>query len=190
MAHQLLTPLEENLGVLKQRAGEGLLSKGEAVEMGILTAAIHEISLFLDYMDLFSDQITRRILQGKEIPSDENVFSMFKPFTRWVVKGKVGILCELGVPVAFLEDEHPVILGYGIPRSTSLARPSPCGSNGYKARGENTSSPHSESPLSRSNATERVREASGPVRRSLQAAAPISSLETAPVRSAPVADTC
>ena len=112
--HQLLTPLEEDLDELNQRAIAGQLSKEEAVEMGVLTAAIHEISLFLDYMELFLDQITRRILQDETIPPEEKVFSIFKPFTRWVVKGKVGILCELGVPVAFLEDEHQFILGYGI----------------------------------------------------------------------------
>ena len=112
--HQLLRPLRETLAVRKQRAIAGLLSKEEAVEMGVLTAAIHEISLFLDYMELFLDQITRRILQDETIPPEEKVFSIFKPFTRWVVKGKVGILCELGVPVAFLEDEHQFILGYGI----------------------------------------------------------------------------
>ncbi len=114
MGHQLPTPLEEDLDELDQRAIAGLLSKEEAVEMCVLTTAIHEISLFLDDMELFLDQITRRILQGEPIPPEEKVFSIFKPFTRWVVKGKVGILCELGVPVAFLEDEHPFILGYGI----------------------------------------------------------------------------
>ncbi len=59
---------------------------------------------------MFSDQITRRILGGETIEHAEKVFSIFKPFTRWIVKGKLGI--ELGVPVA--EDEHPFILGHGV----------------------------------------------------------------------------
>ncbi len=57
-------------------------------------------SLYLDYVGLFSDQIVRRILRGEKIPHQEKVFSIFKPFTRWIVKGKAGILQELGVPVA------------------------------------------------------------------------------------------
>lgn len=79
-----------------------------------LTTAKHEISLFLEYLTLFSDQANRRILQGQKIPHQEKVFSIFKPFTRWIVKGKAGILQELGVPVAVVEDEHQFVLGHGV----------------------------------------------------------------------------
>ena len=76
--------------------------------------ARQDISLYLYYMALFSDQITRRIFDGETIPQQEKVYSIFKPFTRWIVKGKAGILMELGVPVAIIEDEYQFVLGYGI----------------------------------------------------------------------------
>ncbi len=79
-----------------------------------LFEAKQEMNLYLEYLERFSDQIRRRILKGQQIPTHEKIYSIFKPFTRWIVKGKMGILCELGVPVAVVEDSNQFILGYGI----------------------------------------------------------------------------
>ena len=94
--------------VARQTSGQCLKKEVELLED--LKTAKHEISF--DYLIMFSDQITRRILRGETIEHAEKVFSIFKPFTRWIVKGKVGI--ELGVPVAVVEDEHQFILGHGV----------------------------------------------------------------------------
>jgi hypothetical protein len=55
-----------------------------------------EIRRYLDYMELFADQVRRRILDGEKIPYEENVFSVHKPHTRWINKGKAGVVAELG----------------------------------------------------------------------------------------------
>ena len=59
-----------------------------------------EIAQYLHYVELVVDQIRRRILGGEKIPHAEKVFSIHKPPTRWISKGKAGVLPELGVPVA------------------------------------------------------------------------------------------
>ena len=63
-------------------------------------------------MDLLADQVRRRILEGE--PHAEKVFSIHKPHTRWISKGKAGVLAELGVPVALVEDEFQFILAHRI----------------------------------------------------------------------------
>ena len=77
-------------------------------------AAQAEIAYYLRYVDLLVDQIRRRILLGEKIPHAEKVFSIHKPHTRWISKGKAGVLAELGLPVAVVEDEHQFILAYRI----------------------------------------------------------------------------
>ena len=54
------------------------------------------------------DQIRRRILEGESIPHAEKVFSIHKPYTRWISKGKEG------VSVAVVEDYDPFILGHTV----------------------------------------------------------------------------
>ena len=73
-----------------------------------------EIANYLYYVELLVDQIRRRILRGETIPHAEKVFSIHKPYTRWITKGKAQVLAELGVPVAVVEDEHQFILAYHI----------------------------------------------------------------------------
>ena len=59
-----------------------------------------EIAQYLHYVEVVVDQIRRRILGGEKIPHAEKVFSIHKPHSRWISKGKAGVLPELGVPVA------------------------------------------------------------------------------------------
>ena len=51
---------------------------------------------------------------GEKIPHAEKVFSIHKPHTRWISKGKAGVLPELGLPVAVVEDEYQFILAHHI----------------------------------------------------------------------------
>ena len=87
-------------------------SQNDPHTLQLLCDARQQICMYLDYVALFSDQIRRRIFKQEPIPSHEKVYSIFKPFTRWIVKGKPGILCELSVPVAVMEDEYQFVLGY------------------------------------------------------------------------------
>ena len=73
-----------------------------------------EITDSLRSVDLLVDQIRRRILLGEKIPHAEKVFSIHKPHTRWISKGKAGVLAERGLPVAVVEDAHQFIWAYRI----------------------------------------------------------------------------
>ena len=64
--------------------------------------------------EVLVDQIRRRILGGEKSPHAEKVFSIHKPHTRWISKGKAGVLPELGLPVAVVEDEYQFILAHHI----------------------------------------------------------------------------
>ena len=77
-------------------------------------AARADIAYYLHYVDLLVDQIRRRILLGKKIPHAQKVFSIHKPHTRWISKGKAGVLAELGLPVALVEDEAPIGLSHPV----------------------------------------------------------------------------
>ena len=94
------------------------LAKRVAALLEALPEDAHEmreqIEYYLSFLLLFIDQVTRRILKGEKIPHSEKVFSIHKLFTRWINKGKVGILAELGVPVAVIEDQHQFVLHHKI----------------------------------------------------------------------------
>ena len=108
---QELIALEQQL---QKRTETRLLSKKEAKMLERLSNEIPRIVKYLGYLTLLADQVERRILQGEKISPDEKIFSIHKPFTRWIVKGKAGTVCELGVPVAIVEDQYQFVLGYGI----------------------------------------------------------------------------
>jgi len=69
---------------------------------------------YIDYAELFIEQIDRRVLQGERIPHAEKVFSIFEPHTEWVSKGKAGTPVELGVRVAISEDQFGFILQHRV----------------------------------------------------------------------------
>jgi IS5 family transposase len=60
------------------------------------------------------DQINRRVIQGKKIPHEEKVFSLFEGHTQWISKGKAGIPVELGLRVCILEDQNGFILNHRV----------------------------------------------------------------------------
>ena len=60
------------------------------------------------------DQVRRRLIHGEKIPHSEKLFSIHAPHTRWVSKGKAGVIAELGVPVCVLEDQHQFLLRYHV----------------------------------------------------------------------------
>ena len=106
---QLCTLKEE----LEEKREAGILSRAEQKILRILAGAIGKIARLLAFLLKFMDQVRRRILNGETIPQEEKVFSIHKP-TRWIAKGKLGKPCELGFPVAIVEDQHQFILGHAI----------------------------------------------------------------------------
>jgi len=61
-------------------------------------------------------QVRLRLVEGGQVPHGEKAFSIFEPHTRWIVKGKAGIIRELGVPACIVEDHHRFILHHRIMR--------------------------------------------------------------------------
>lgn len=70
---------------------------------------IKDIEEFIIHGNRQIDQINRRIILGETIPHEEKVFSLFKPYTEWIMKGKAGVPVELGVRVCIMEDQHQFI---------------------------------------------------------------------------------
>ena len=73
-----------------------------------------EFELYMDYTELFINQISRRVLNGETIAPDEKVYSIFEPHTEWICKGKAGVRQELGVKVCIVEDQFGFILNHRI----------------------------------------------------------------------------
>jgi hypothetical protein len=81
---------------------------------GIDKDKILKIKDFMNHARRQIDQIDRRVIQGKKIPHPEKVFSIFKPYTEWISKGKAGVPVELGVMVGIIEDQHRFILHHRV----------------------------------------------------------------------------
>ena len=60
------------------------------------------------------NQIRTRVIEGKDIPHNEKVFSIFEEHTEWICKGKAGVSQELGLRVCILEDQYGFILHHQV----------------------------------------------------------------------------
>ena len=58
------------------------------IEAGTLSEAIEH---FVAHGRMLCSQINRRILNDEKIAHDEKIFSVFEPYTEWIVKGKAGV---------------------------------------------------------------------------------------------------
>ncbi len=99
---------------------ERLLTKArttiEEIHGGDLTVLIRmmEIENYMAHAERQMDQIWRRVIEGKPIPHDEKVFSIFEPHTEWINKGKAGVPVELGLRACVLEDQYGFILHHTV----------------------------------------------------------------------------
>lgn len=75
---------------------------------------IKQIQLYMDDAVRQIDQIERRKFKLEVIPHQEKVFSLFQRHTEWIVKGKSGVLQELGLNVCVLVDQHQFILHHHV----------------------------------------------------------------------------
>ena len=73
-----------------------------------------KIRHYLEHAQRQIDQVDRRLIKGEAIPHEEKVFSIHEPHTRWVNKGKAGVMAELGLPVCVLEDQYQFILQHEV----------------------------------------------------------------------------
>ena len=90
---------------------EETLAEIRAKSLDIKTeASLREIEGFVKHARWQMDQITRRVVQGENIPHGEKVFSLFEQHTEWICKGKAGVPQELGLRVGIVEDQYQFIL--------------------------------------------------------------------------------
>lgn len=73
---------------------------------------IAEVKKFIVHANRQKDQINRRVLQGKTIPHNEKIFSLFEEYTEWLCKGKAGVFQVLGLNVCIITDQYGFILGH------------------------------------------------------------------------------
>lgn len=85
-----------------------------AKQEGINQDQLLKIKEFMNHARRQIDQTDRRVIQGQTMPHPEKVFSIFKPYTEWINKGKAGVPVELGVMVGIVEDQHHFILHHRV----------------------------------------------------------------------------
>jgi len=85
-----------------------------AISMSELLTLRIEIEKYIQHAERQIDQIRRRVIEGKVIPHEEKVFSIFEEHTEWIVKGKAGIRQELGHLVAVVKDQFNLILNHRV----------------------------------------------------------------------------
>ena len=71
-----------------------------------------KIKEFLKVIYLLRDQVIRRLINGEIIPPSEKIYSIHKPHTEWVNKGKIGNKVELGVKTCIIESDDGFILNH------------------------------------------------------------------------------
>jgi len=108
-AHQayldVVEPFLERVKETIKMLREGHLSKEEKLQ---------EVEKYIKHAQRQMNQIRTRVIEGKDIPHNEKVFSIFEEHTEWICKGKAGVSQELGLRVCILEDEHGFILHYQV----------------------------------------------------------------------------
>jgi len=60
------------------------------------SALLIELEYYKDMLTKHIDLVERRLLKGESIPHNEKIFSLFEPHTKWISKGKAGVIAELG----------------------------------------------------------------------------------------------
>jgi len=70
------------------------------------------IAYYQDYVKKLICLVERRLLKGEIIPHNEKIFSIFEPHTRWIVKGKAGLICELGQKMLVTTNEDNFIVSW------------------------------------------------------------------------------
>lgn len=56
------------------------------------------------------DLVERRLIKRETIPHNQKVFSLFEPHTKWINKGKAGVVAELGQKHLIVTDQNRFIV--------------------------------------------------------------------------------
>lgn len=82
----------------------------DPVDLAIVILLEHYYRLLNKHVDLTE----RRLLKGETIPQEEKMFSIFEPYTEWIVKGKLRPGMELGKKLNITTDRFQLIVDYCI----------------------------------------------------------------------------
>lgn len=69
-----------------------------------------ELKYYLEMLIKHIDLVERRLLKGEEIPHSEKIFSLFEPHTKWISKGKAGVIAEFGEKHLIVTDQNNFIV--------------------------------------------------------------------------------
>ncbi len=86
-------------------------TKGNAIRTMVL---LEELKHYRKYLQLFVDQVERRLIKGEEIAASEKIFSIFEPHTEWIKKGKLYPNVELGKLLLITTDQFQFIVDYKV----------------------------------------------------------------------------
>jgi len=115
---QMVVAHQQYMVIAQQYLDKVRLSLKHLQELGMLTASqtltLLEVQQYMGDADRQIDQTTRRVVEGKSIPHGEKVFSLFEPYTEWIVKGKTGVPMELGLRVCIMEDQYQFLLHHQV----------------------------------------------------------------------------
>lgn len=75
---------------------------------------LEELKHYRKYLQLFVDQVERRLIKGEEIGAAEKIFSIFEPHTEWIKKGKLYPNVELGKLLLITTDQFQFIVDYKV----------------------------------------------------------------------------
>ncbi|MFA7230963.1 MAG: ISNCY family transposase [Victivallaceae bacterium] len=120
-AQELKNRYADYVDYAAQLVGKAAVNIQAIKELNLLSP-VHsamEIEMYIQYAQLFQDQIRRRVFGDEKIPHAEKVFSVFEPHTEWIVKGKAGISQELGLRVCLVTDSNGFTLHHKVmPKQT------------------------------------------------------------------------
>jgi hypothetical protein len=69
-----------------------------------------ELEYYLEMLVRHIDLVDRRLLKGEKIPHGEKLFSLFEPHTKWISKGKAGVVAEFGEKHLIVTDRDGLIV--------------------------------------------------------------------------------
>ena len=95
--------LLELSGKITQRARQLLEATATRPELAA-SGPVAQLRLFLERTEQVRQTARRRVIEGKQVPNDEKLFSMFEPHTQLYKRGKAGQPVQFGRLVLIYED--------------------------------------------------------------------------------------
>lgn len=69
-----------------------------------------ELYYYFEMLKKHIDLVERRLVKGEKIPHSEKLFSLFEPHTKWISKGKAGVVAEFGEKHLIVTDQNNFIV--------------------------------------------------------------------------------